>query len=463
MPNLYPGILPPYRSGQRLLCLCAVFLLPLLVFAQPSISTVSPLSGPVGTTVTITGTNFSATPSANIVRFGSVTAPVVSAGATSLTVTVPNGASYQPITVTTGGLTAYYYNPFSTTFLDPGQFTASSFAAAANTPTDLSPMSVVCMDFDGDGKSDLAVANGMYSVSVFRNASTVGAPVFVQQYDSTQPGGFFPNYVAAGDLDGDGKPDLVMANSWSNYLGVFQNTSTAGHISMNELPQLPEGSGANWVTVGDCNGDGKPEIACVNMGDNTVTLYTNTSTIGNISFGVQDTLLLASLPNPDLPWSATIADVDGDGMPDIVVADWNNSLVSVFRNTGTRGGPLSFGANQTFVVGTNPEGIAVGDLDGDGLPEIITANNTDNTVTILHNTSTSGNISLVRGTDQPTGNSPTAVSVTDLDGDGRPDIAASLYGDNGVSVLRNTTTSGTISMATHVDYATGDAPMDIHI
>src|ERR1700761_4908728 len=124
MPNLYPGILLHVRSGQRLMFLCAVLFFPLLIFAQPSISSVSPLSGPVGTTVTINGTNFNTTPSANIVRFGTVTAPVTSASTTSLTVTVPTGTSYQPITVTTGGLTAYSYKPFSVTFNDPGQFTA---------------------------------------------------------------------------------------------------------------------------------------------------------------------------------------------------------------------------------------------------------------------------------------------------------------------------------------------------
>lgn len=461
MPNLYAGIKPPYRSGQRLLCLCTVFLLPLLVFAQPSISTVTPLSGPVGTAVTITGNNFNATPSSNVVRFGSVNAQVVNASATSLTVTVPNGTSYAPITVTTGGLTAYYYKPFSTTFLDPGQFTASSFASTANFPTDYSPQSIVCMDFDGDGSPDIAVANtGGPSVSVYRNTSTIGTPSFTTQYDTVQDLSYGPFGIAAGDLDGDGKPDLVMANNYSNFLRVFQNTSTVGQISMKELPALTQGNTGSWVAIGDCNGDGKPEILCVNQNDDDVVLYTNTSTVGTISFGVHDTLLAA---DPALPWSVAIADIDGDGMPDIIMSDWNTSLVSVFRNTGTRGGPLSFSPEVPFAVGQNPMGVAVGDLDGDGLPEVITTNATDNTVSILHNTSTIGNISMVRGTDLPTGNWPTAVAVGDLDGDGHPDLAISNYGDNTASVLRNTSTPGTISMAARVDYAVDYAPWDIAI
>lgn len=462
MPNLYPGILPPYRSGQRLLCLCTVFLLPLLVFAQPSISSVSPLSGPVGTTVTITGNNFNATPSANIVRFGSVNAPVVTAGATSLTVTVPNGTGYAPITVTTGGLTAYYYTPFSTTFLDPGQFTPTSFAAAANITTDYGPQGIAVMDFDGDGNSDVAVAGyGANTVSIFRNASTPGASAFTMQYDSAQDPGYGPFAVAAGDLDGDGKPDLVMANNYSNFMRIWQNTSTAGHISMNELPALSQGSTGSGIIIGDCNGDGKPEILVVNQNDNDVVLYTNTSTLGNISFGVRDTLAGANSP---LPWSVTIADIDGDGMPDIVITDWNTSFVSIFRNTGTRGGALSFGPEIPIAVGANPEGVAVGDLDGDGKPDIVTANSSDNTVTILHNTSTSGNISMVRGADQPVGNWCSAVALGDLDGDGRIDVAVCNYGDGTVSVLRNTTTSpGTIYMAPQVVYTCDYGPWDIRI
>src|ERR1700761_7808314 len=176
MPNLYPGISPLFRSGQRLLCLCAVLLFPVLLFSQPSISSVSPLSGPVGTTVTISGNNFSATPSANIVRFGTATGVVTSATATSLSVTVPPGASYQPITVTTGGLTAYSYKPFITTFSDPGQFTTSAFAAAFNKPTGTSPQGITAMDFDGDGLADLAVANGDNTVGVYLNMSTAGNP-----------------------------------------------------------------------------------------------------------------------------------------------------------------------------------------------------------------------------------------------------------------------------------------------
>src|ERR1700760_820742 len=122
MPNLYPGIKPSIGSGRTCVLLFTILFLPFLVFAQPVITGFTPQSGPVGTTVTISGSNFDATPANNIVFFGSVKATITAASSTSLTVTVPPGISFQPLTVTTGGLTAFSNQPFITTFTDPAQF-----------------------------------------------------------------------------------------------------------------------------------------------------------------------------------------------------------------------------------------------------------------------------------------------------------------------------------------------------
>src|SRR5688572_18750891 len=84
----------------------------------PSITSFSPTSGPIGTPVTITGTNFDSTPSNNIVYFGATQATVLTASATQLTVSVPAGATYQPMSVLVSGLTAYAGSPFVITFPD---------------------------------------------------------------------------------------------------------------------------------------------------------------------------------------------------------------------------------------------------------------------------------------------------------------------------------------------------------
>src|SRR5882672_2117468 len=108
--------------------LITAFLLVNSLAAQPVINSFSPMSGPLGTTVTITGQNFDPTPANNIAWFGSVKATVTAATSNTLTVTVPTGAGYRPITITTNHLTAYSAQPFIVTFQGGDTaFTQSSF------------------------------------------------------------------------------------------------------------------------------------------------------------------------------------------------------------------------------------------------------------------------------------------------------------------------------------------------
>jgi hypothetical protein len=458
MPNLFSGI-PLHRGRQRTLCVCAALLLPFLLFAQPVITSFSPSSGSVGSTVVINGANFSSTAPGNIVYFGAVRAAVTAASSTALAVTVPAGASYGPLTVTVGGLTAFDYNPFITTFSDPGQFVASAFASKIAVPAGQGPTSIASADFDGDGRPDVVVADGdSTNIEVFSNKSTPGVFSFTQQYYFSLPNSDIPAAVATGDMDGDGKPDLIVSTVLSPRIYVFLNTSTAGAISFANPLQLAQGSYCLGLTVGDCNGDGKPEIIVANVADNNISVYANNSTIGNLAFAARINLTPAS---SDVAYAVAVSDIDGDGMADIVTADAGGNNISVFHNTGSPGGALSFAPYADFAVGATPESIAVGDIDGDGKPDIVTGNYNDGTISVLHNTSTSGSVSFATSVPQPAGTNTQSVAISDLDGDGKPDIIAANFADNDVSVIRNTSTSGTISLAAQVTYATNLAPFSI--
>lgn len=110
----------------------------------PTIFSFTPASGPVGTIVTITGANFSATPTNNIVFFGATQASVTAATSTTLTVKVPIGATYQPITVLTNGLVAYSKLPFVVTFSNASDINGT-FSLRADFATENFPSSVISM------------------------------------------------------------------------------------------------------------------------------------------------------------------------------------------------------------------------------------------------------------------------------------------------------------------------------
>ena len=451
MLKLYPG-------GNSISFIVAL-LLPWTVFAQPGVSSVSPAAGPVNSTVTITGNNFSLTPSANAVWFGSVRVPVTAASTTALTVTVPPGTSYEPITVTTGGLTSTPFAPFITTFSDIGQFTPPAFSTRSDIPTGSGPQWLCNADLDGDGKPDIIVANGdSNTVTVYHNNSTPGSVSFAETASYTMGSSGYPIGIVAGDLDGDGKPDLVVSNYYTQTLTIYINASTPGNIVMDSVLSVPSANYILGAAIADLNGDGKPEVIVASQGSNMLAVYSNSSTIGNISFSNETPIMS---PSGGSPFKVVVGDLDGDGKPDLAAANSYLGTVSVYLNTSTTGGAISFASDVDFATGNFPEGMAIGDLDGDGKPDMIVANNTDNTLSLLRNTSTPGNLSFAPQLTVNSGYAAYDIALGDFDGDGKPDIAVVDQYNNTISIHRNISTPGAIAVSPNVDYTTGNIPYAI--
>src|SRR3954453_24027487 len=152
----------PYKS----IILSLLFICCNTLYAQtippPVISSFTPNTGAVGTQVTITGKNFSKVPTENIVYFGAVQAPVIKASASTLVVTVPAGASYQPVTVTTNRLTAYSNTFFSVTFPTDGSgITTNTFVKDTIHYEvhggDLSSLNIAISDLTNDNTADIIV------------------------------------------------------------------------------------------------------------------------------------------------------------------------------------------------------------------------------------------------------------------------------------------------------------------
>src|SRR5258706_11401245 len=150
------------NPAKWFLCAALLFLGNGMLRAQnvPAITSFTPAAGASGTTISIVGTNFDATAASNIVYFGAVRAVVLSASVTNLTVTVPVGATFDLITETVDGLTAYSGAPFLVTFNGSGTISSASLAARLDLPAGSSPFRVVIADLDGDGKPDLMASQG---------------------------------------------------------------------------------------------------------------------------------------------------------------------------------------------------------------------------------------------------------------------------------------------------------------
>jgi hypothetical protein len=159
------------------------------------------------------------------------------------------------------------------------------------------------------------------------------------------------------------------------------------------------------------------------------------------------------------PFSVAVADFNGDGKPDLAAANMNSGSVSVLLNTTATGSTsVSFAPERTFAVDGHPWFLAVGDFDGDGKPDLVTANFYVPTVSVLLNTTPTGATTPSFASQRTfvTGTEPRSVGVADFNGDGKPDLVAANTGSTAVAALLNTTrglsingspATGTISSA----------------
>jgi hypothetical protein len=379
--------------------------------SAPVISGISPTSGFVGSSVTISGTNFSITVSSNIVYFGAVRATVTAASPTKLTVAVPTGATFEPITVSVNGLVAYSDQQFVPILAGAAELNTNSFAPGFNLSA-------------GD-----------------------------------TPGG-----SAVGDLDGDGKPDLVVINVHGNTVYIYQNISTNGALSSASFAApvvLPLAGNPIDVKLADLDGDGRLDIVVADAQDSVVSVFQNLCALGTITTNSFSSRV--DFPVGQQPRRLAVTDLNGDGRPDIVTANYIDNSISILQNNVSSGviSTNSFATHFDIATGAGPEGVAIGDLDGDGKPDIVTANFDGNSVSIFRNISDSGDLttnSLAPRVDLTGSGGGEDVVIGDLDGDGKPDLLLSGYMSQAISIFQNFSVPGNVttnSFGARIDFATG--------
>jgi hypothetical protein len=331
---------------------------------------------------------------------------------------------------------------------------AGTFQPAQNFATGVSPVSLAVGDFNGDGRLDLAVANDSINglnILLGNGDGTFQAPRNVALPYQFPPGytGYnyldghegdlsqTPNSVAVGDLNGDGKVDLVVHGGTlysvpsdyspydtyysDNYVNVLLGNGD-GSFTIKASYHLDNGTSFAALALGDFNGDGKLDVATPVNGEVAMFPGTGTGTLGSQS----------SFAAGIDPISVVAGDVNGDGKLDLVTANSGSNDVSVLLGNGD--GTLQTARN--FLAGSHPRSVAMADFNGDGKVDLAVANPDNNDISLLLG---NGDGSFRPANNFLAGSRPNSVAVGDFNGDGFPDLAVANNVSNNVSVLLNAT------------------------
>ena len=293
-----------------------------------------------------------------------------------------------------------------------------TFAVAVPNATGNQPYKVFAADLNGDGRPDLMSAdNGANQIRVRLNN---GNGTFAS--DSVYSTGAQPRGVFAADLNGDGRADLLSADYGANQVRVRFNTGSG--LFSPSTSNYPTTAQPNCIFAIDLNADGFTDFMTGDTSGQVSIRFNN----GDGTFG--DIVPVTGVASPT---SIYAVDVTNDGHPDILLTGSHsatNGRVTVLRNNGN-GTFTNIGAHMTE---DGPSGIYATDLNGDGWADLVVANSTAQVVSVYYNTKTTPFFSGYPVVHK-VGISPLDVFAADINGDGIPDLISADSGSNQISII----------------------------
>lgn len=431
----------------------ALFLIFLLssikAFSQvPSIENVYPLTTFGNDTIVITGSGFSATAANLEVWFGSVKGTITTSSEFAIEVKVPAEAKLANVEVVNKAtnlstkselkfIPSLKTEAFNTSkFVQAVSITSQPTGDPQNELWDL----CVC-DLNADGKPDIASTKfarpgspytSATDIMLLQNQSTPGNLIFTKIDRDNLTAldlGFHTDNVVCGDLNGDGKPELIVsrAGGTRNSIHILRNTSSAtiGFAAQVGL-FLDGGHVATRIAIRDLNKDGKPELIVTNSNNDNFYIFVNQSSGGTLTFNTTPVKLdiepsgASSSPTYDVE----VQDFNGDSWPDIVINRFVENNFYIFKNLGT--GTISFDPpvmHPTAVKDVVLQRVSSADFNNDGKLDLIFTNSslTDaKTSAIYLNQSTASTIAFASDATAIKLNTSAGswgVDVGDMDGD----------------------------------------------
>jgi hypothetical protein len=358
---------------------------------------------------------------------GTTTSPLVFDGASSIAVGDFNGDHINDVVIShrSTNTISVLFGKGGGAFADPIEILAGS-----------QPIAVAAADFNGDHHLDLAVLNaGTHDVSIFLGD---GHGNFTRggNFDA----GDFPVGLSAVDVNHDGIRDLMV----SSELGDVTALLGRGDGTFKPFTHIDRSMA---IAVGDLDGDGKPDWVVTNRTrDHLVVEHEQ---VGNgLSQSASNGLMA--------PAGVKVADLNGDGIMDIIVADSGSNDVIVYLGLGNG----QFADAQRFFAGTSPVDVQVADVNGDAIPDLVVTNSGSNDVSILLGT---GDASLFTpGVRLNVGQNPVNTQVGDFNGDGKPDLLVTNSASNNVMMLAGLG-SGFFNDVTPTVFATGRNPVQTFV